>query len=277
MSENIARPAVATLHFRHGTVDEASARAVVIRIAGGYYHVQTIGSAPGLRMTSSDSKRIVIDVDDTTRVSAILDSPAGATICVVLAHGAGAGMEHPSMSAIAIDLAAHGIAALRYQFPYMERGDKRPDAPPLCHATVRAAVAAARKLLPHAVLIAGGRSFGGRMTSQAQAAAPLADVRGLVFFGFPLHRADKPSIERGAHLSRVKIPMLFLQGTRDALADLTLLQPLVAGLKNLATLKTLEGADHSFHVLVRSGRTDAQVRAETMNALVEWSQRILGS
>jgi predicted alpha/beta-hydrolase family hydrolase len=225
-------------------------------------------------MASSNSKRISIDVNATTRVSGLLEHPAGSKLCLVLAHGAGAGMEHSFMAALAHDLAANDIATLRYQFPYMERGEKRTDAPPLCHATVRAAAAAAGQLLPKLPLIAGGKSFGGRMTSQAQAAMPLPGVSGLAFFGFPLHPPDKPSIDRAAHLSRVKIPMLFMQGTRDNLADLTLLRPLVEDLAKLATLKALQAADHSFHVLVRSGRTDAEVQAEMIDAFLEWSRKI---
>src|SRR5271170_7848932 len=160
-------------------------------------------------MTSAAiSKRVTIDVNDTTRVSGLLELPHDSKLCLVLAHGAGAGMEHPFMAALSSDLAARGVATLRYQFPYMERGEKRTDSPPLCHATVRAAIAAAEQLVPKVPLIAGGKSFGGRMTSQAQALMPLPGVRGLAFFGFPLHAADKPSIDRAAHLSKVKIPML---------------------------------------------------------------------
>jgi len=153
----------------------------------------------------------------------------------------------------------------------MERGEKRTDPPPLCHATVRAAVAAAGRLLPNLALIAGGKSFGGRMTSQTQAALPLPGVRGLAFFGFPLHPPDKPSIDRGSHLAKIMIPMLFLQGTRDNLADLALLRPLADGLRERATLKTLDGADHSFHVLKRSGRTDQDVQAEMLAAFIAWA------
>lgn len=217
---------------------------------------------------------ITIDVNDTTRVSGLLEHPQDSKLCLVLAHGAGAGMRHPFMAALSADLAARGVATLRYQFPYMERGEKRTDAPSLCHAAVRAAVAAAAQLMPSIPLIAGGKSFGGRMTSQAQAAAPLATVRGLAFFGFPLHTADKPSIDRAAHLSKVTIPMLFLQGTRDNLADLALLRPLIEGLGKLATLKVLEAADHSFHVLVRSGRTGAEVNAEMLEGFVAWSKTL---
>jgi predicted alpha/beta-hydrolase family hydrolase len=220
------------------------------------------------------SKPITIPIDGATSVSGLLDQPLGCKFCLVLAHGAGAGMEHPWMASLATALAVRGVATLRYQFPYMERHSKRPDAPALCHATVRAAVAAAQELVPGAALIAGGKSFGGRMTSQAQASAPLSGVRGLVFFGFPLHPTDKPSIARGAHLSKLAIPLLFLQGTRDALADLKLLQPVVTGLQH-ATLKTLEAADHSFHVLVRSGRTDEQVQEEMLDAFLGWAQPLM--
>jgi uncharacterized protein len=181
-------------------------------------------------------------------------------------------MEHPFMTALAQDFALRHVATLRYQFPYMERGDKRPDSPALCHATIRAAIAAARDLVPGLRLIAGGKSFGGRMTSQAQAAMPLAGVHGLIFFGFPLHPSGKPSIDRAAHLSQIKVPLLFLQGTRDTLADLDLVRTLVERLP-LATLHTLEGADHSFHVPARSGRTDAQVRNEMMDAFIAWSSK----
>jgi predicted alpha/beta-hydrolase family hydrolase len=228
-------------------------------------------------VTTSASKHLSIDVNETTRVSGILERPRGSILCVVLAHGAGAGMEHPFMAALALDLAVAGIATLRYQFPYMERRDKRPDSPPLCHATVRAAVNCARQSLPNVALVAGGKSFGGRMTSQTQAIAPLPGVRGLVFFGFPLHTPNKPSIERAEHLSRVKIPMLFLQGTRDTLADLTLMRPLVAQLPSSATLTVLDGADHSFHVLVRSGRSDADVREEMVEALQAWAGNLRNS
>lgn len=223
---------------------------------------------------AAGSKRLTIDVNDTTQVSGLLEIPKSSKLCMVLAHGAGAGMEHPFMAAIAQALAARDIATLRYQFPYMERGEKRTDAPLLCHATVRAAVAAAAQLMPEVPLIAGGKSFGGRMTSQAQAVNPLPGIRGLAFFGYPLHPPDKPSIDRAAHLSKVKIAMLFLQGTRDNLADLSLLRPLVDGLENLATLKVLEGADHSFHVLKRSGRTDEEVKREMIAAFIAWAESL---
>ncbi len=179
-------------------------------------------------------------------------------------------MDHPFMAAVAAELAPRSIATLRYQFPAMERGARRPDPPQVAQATVRAAAAAARRLLPDIPLIAGGKSFGGRMTSQAQASAPLQGVRGLAFLGFPLHPAGRPSQDRAKHLFAVQIPMLFLQGTRDALATLDQLQPLCAALGARATLKLFEDADHSFHVPARSGRTDAQVRGEMLDALAAW-------
>ena len=219
---------------------------------------------------SSGPEPASIQVNATIRVSALMQQPPTARVCLVLAHGAGAGMTHPFMAQIAQDLATGGVATLRYQFPYMERGGKRPDAAALCHATVRAAVLKARELMPAAALIAGGKSFGGRMTSQAQAGSPLTGVRGLAFLGFPLHAANRPSPERGEHLLQVRIPMLFLQGTRDALADLTMMRRVVKRLGRLATLKVLSGADHSFHVLRRSGRSDAQVRAEILDSLIDW-------
>ena len=215
-----------------------------------------------------------IEVTSGTRVSALLQLPANAHACLVLGHGAGAGMHHAFMSDLAMALQEQAIATFRYQFPYMENGSRRPDPPALCHATVAAAVAEARRRAPGIPLLAGGKSFGGRMTSQAQAAKPMNDVRGLVFVGFPLHAAKKPAIERGAHLSDVKVPMLFLQGTRDELADLALLEPLVARLGPHATLKRIDGADHSFHVLARSGRNDRQVLAELAESIASWSRAL---
>jgi predicted alpha/beta-hydrolase family hydrolase len=170
-------------------------------------------------------------------------------------------------------LPERGIATLRYQFPYMEQGSKRPDAPKLAHATVRAAVLEASRLVPKTALFAGGKSFGGRMTSQAQAAAPLPEVRGLVFLGFPLHPAGRPSDERGKHLFDVQIPMLFLQGTRDDLANLQLVEPLCKQLGARATLKLFQDADHSFHVPARTGRKDSEVRVELLDALADWIKR----
>jgi predicted alpha/beta-hydrolase family hydrolase len=209
-------------------------------------------------------------VQDELRVSARLQLPAGARACYVMAHGAGAGMDHPFMAAAASDLARLGIATLRFQFPYMERGARRPDPPPLCHATVRAAVAAAARLAPALPLFAGGRSFGARMSSQAQAIAPLSGVRGLAFLGFPLHPAGSPGEARAQHLAKISVPMLFVQGTRDALADRALLEALVARLGQGATLSFVDNADHSFHVPVRSGRTDAQVRQGLLACVAGW-------
>jgi uncharacterized protein len=197
-------------------------------------------------------------------------SPPQAKACFVVAHGAGAGMLHPFMAALATDLAARDIATLRYQFPYMEKHSRRPDPPAVCHATVRAAVAAAHALAPALPLIAGGKSFGGRMTSQAQAAKPLAGVRGLAFLGFPLHPPKEPSDQRAAHLAEVKIPMLFLQGARDEFAQSSLLLPLIARLGALATLCLLPDADHSFHVPARSANSTEQINAAMLSALVSW-------
>jgi hypothetical protein len=204
------------------------------------------------------------------KVSGLLLAPARPHAAYLLAHGAGAGMAHPFMEAAAQGLGERGIATLRYQFPYMERGSRRVDPPKVAQAAVRAAVAEAARRLPGVALYAGGKSFGGRMTSQAQAEAPLEGVRGLAFFGFPLHAAGKPADERGAHLADVKVPMLFLQGSRDDLASLELLRPLVKKLGARATLAVFEGADHSFHVPAKSGRTDAQVLSEALDALVAW-------
>jgi uncharacterized protein len=197
-------------------------------------------------------------------------NPSHARACYVLAHGAGAGMNHPFLAAVAAELARRDIATLRYQFPYMEHGAKRPDPPQLAQATIRAAVAAARVLLPNLPLVAGGKSFGGRMTSQAQAKTPLKGVCGLAFLGFPLHPAGRPSRDRGAHLFDVQIPMLFLQGSRDNLASLDQLDPLCKKLGRRATLNLFADADHSFHVPVRTGRNDAQVLGEMIDAFVAW-------
>jgi predicted alpha/beta-hydrolase family hydrolase len=207
-------------------------------------------------------------------VSGLLDIRAGATACYVFAHGAGAGMNHPFMADMARGLAEQGIATLRFQFPYMQGGSRRPDAPAVAQAAVRAAVEEAARQLPGLPLVAGGKSYGGRMTSQAQAQEPLPGVKGLVFVGFPLHPAGKPSIERAKHLSDVAVPMLFLQGTRDELADLDLVRQATAALGPRATLHIVEGADHAFHVLVRSGRTDAQVREQLQSAIARWTNSI---
>jgi uncharacterized protein len=225
-------------------------------------------------VSAPDAKPISITVNDAVRVSGLLQAPPRPRALYVLAHGAGAGMTHPFMAAVAAELGERGVATLRYQFPYIEHGGKRPDPPALAHAAVRAAVADAVRLLPELPLIAGGKSFGGRMTSQAQAAAPLPGVRGLAFLGFPLHPAGRPAQERGKHLFDVQIPMLFLQGTRDALAQPQQLAPFCQALGPRATLRMFDGADHSFHVLARSGRSDAQVRGETADALAEWIETV---
>jgi len=216
------------------------------------------------------AESVTIDLENGQRVSGLLSVPAGARACYVLAHGAGAGMAHPFMAQVSAGLAERGIATLRYQFPYMERRAKRPDPPALAHATVRAAVAEAARRLPDFALVAGGKSFGGRMTSQAQSSAALPRVRGLAFLGFPLHPAGKPSDERARHLFDVRVPMLFLQGSRDALADLALLRPVVDKLGDRASLRVFDDADHSFHVPARSGRRDADVRRELLDALAAW-------
>ena len=221
-------------------------------------------------MANADAKELTITVDATRHVSALLRAPADARACYVFAHGAGAGMKHPFMGAIAEALATRGVATLRYQFPYMEQGSKRPDAPAVAHAAVRAAVAEATRAMPGVALVAGGKSFGGRMTSQAQAATPLPGVRGLAFLGFPLHPAGKPSDERAAHLADVHVPMLFLQGTRDDLASLALLRPVVERLGANTKLMLFDDADHSFHVPARSGRKDADVLAELADAIARW-------
>lgn len=225
---------------------------------------------PGRLECDVTVEKLTIRVDPTHSVSGLLQVPTRASACMVLAHGAGAGITHRFMAAVADGLAAREVATLRFQFPYMEAGSKRPDRPPLAHATIRAAVAAAVRLTTNLPLFAGGKSFGARMTSQAQAEAPLPGVRGLIFLGFPLHPAGKPSDERGRHLADVKVPMLFLQGTKDALADTQLLVPMVEALGEGATLKLVEAADHSFHVPVRSGRTDEQVLAEVLDDAASW-------
>ena len=221
-------------------------------------------------MPSANPQALSIGLEDGQRVSALLGAPHDARAVCVLAHGAGAGMTHPFMAAVASGLAERGIAALRYQFPYMEQGGKRPDSPKVAHATVRAAVLEAARLLPGLPLFAGGKSFGGRMTSQAQAASALSGVRGLVFLGFPLHPPGQPGDERAKHLFDVQIPMLFLQGTRDEFAQLDLLEPLCKRLGSRATLKLFQDADHSFHVPARSGRKDSEVRNEKLDTMAEW-------
>ncbi len=223
------------------------------------------------------AQKVTIGVSETIGVSGLLIMPEKPRACLVLAHGAGAGMTHAFMEAVAFELADRNVASLRYQFPYMEAGSKRPDSPKLGHATVRAAVSEAARLAPELPLFAGGKSFGGRMTSQAQAAAALPGVRGLVFLGFPLHPAGRPSDERAAHLFAVQAPMLFLQGTRDDFAELTLLQPIVMRLGPKATLRLFEQADHSFKVPARSGRKDVEVRAEMLDAVVDWMDQAVAA
>ncbi len=228
-------------------------------------------------MKIASAQKLDIEIGKAGSVSALLDRPPKARACVVFAHGAGAGMTHPFMETVASGLGERGIATLRYQFPYMEKGSKRPDPPPIAQAAVRAAVAEAGRRCPGLPLIAGGKSFGGRMTSQAQAAAPLPGVYGLAFLGFPLHPAGKPSSDRAKHLADVKIPMLFVQGTRDSLAELKLLEPVVKKLGPTATLHRVEGADHSFHVPARSGRNDREVMNEILDAFAAWIGKIAAS
>jgi predicted alpha/beta-hydrolase family hydrolase len=209
-------------------------------------------------------------------VSALLVRPENARWLYVFAHGAGAGMRHPFMEAVAERLAVLGVASFRYQFPYMEEGRKGPNPAPVLVKTVRSAIAEAGRIAPDLPLLAGGKSMGGRMTSTAAAAEPLRGVHGLVFFGFPLHAPGRRSADRGAHLADVGLPMLFLQGTRDKLADLSLLEPLLADVEPAPTLAVVEGADHSFHVLKRSGRTDEEVLDELCAEVVAWASAVTG-
>lgn len=225
-------------------------------------------------MSTEAVKPLSIDVRPDLRVSALLQLPAHARALFVFAHGAGAGMNHPFMTDLASALAKRDVGTLRYQFPSMERGSRRPDSPTVCHATVRAAVAEARNQAPTLAIVAGGKSFGGRMTSQAHSLRALPDVRGLVFVGFPLHPPKHPGVERAKHLSDVSIPMLFLQGTRDELADLALLEPVVDSLGPRARLKRIDGADHSFHVRARDGRINSEVIAELADVIVGWTMAL---
>src|SRR5262245_25466294 len=243
---------------------EAETKPIAIQVAG-------VGAGLGA------GKGGVSAAPATTQVSGLFTQGAKSRALYVFAPGAGAGITHSFMEEIANGLAEREVATLRYQFPYMERGSGRPDPPPICHATVRAAVEEAARLLPGIPLFAGGKSFGGRMTSQAQAPSPLPGVLGIIFLGFPLHLAKKPSDSRAAHLSDVRIPMLFLQGTRDELADLTLLEPVTHKLGKLATLEKIEAADHGFHVLVRSGRTNPQVMTELLDKIGSWIAAQLAS
>jgi predicted alpha/beta-hydrolase family hydrolase len=216
-----------------------------------------------------EAQKVTIAVGDGS-VSGLLLRPAEAKALYLFAHGAGVGMAHPSMEANAVGLAERGIATLRYQFPYMERGGRRPDAPRVAHATVRAAAETALKIAGELPLFAGGRSYGGRMTSQAQALEPIRGVRGLVFLGFPLHPAGAPAVDRAAHLADVHIPMLFVSGDRDALAEKSLLEPLVASLGDRATLCLIEGGDHGLRVLARSGRTSADAQSHALDSIARW-------
>jgi predicted alpha/beta-hydrolase family hydrolase len=225
------------------------------------------------QMTAIDELKI--EIGNAPSVSALLIHPPQARACFVFAHGAGAGMTHPFMETVATGLCERGIATLRYQFPYMEQGSKRPDRPAFAHAAVRAAVAEAARGCPGLALIAGGKSFGGRMTSQAQAIEPLAGVRGLVFLGFPLHPAGKPSDERAKHLTDIHIPMLFVQGRSDKLAELSLLEPVIEKLGPSASLYLVQGADHSFHVPARSGRNDREVMNDILDKFSAWTGAIV--
>ncbi len=221
----------------------------------------------------NELRPLSFEVSSGCSVSGLLMHPDGARACLVLAHGAGAGMNHASLVTVASGLAELGVATLRYQFPFMESGSKRPDGRALAHVTVRSAVKEAERLVPKLALVAGGRSFGGRMTSQAQAVDPLPNVHGLAFLAFPLHPAGRPGIDRATHLQDVGLPMLFLQGTNDALAEISLLSSVVADLGGRGSLHTLYAADHAFHVPARSGRTDAEVRSEMLDVLAGWIKR----
>ena len=223
-------------------------------------------------MSPITAQAITIQVDETHSVSGLVQAPENSRVCFILAHGAGAGMTHPFLEMTAKGLAERDVASVRYQFPYMEKKSKRPDSPKLAHATVQAAVLAAAQLLPNHVLVAGGKSFGGRMTSQAQSVSRLQGVRGLVFLGFPLHPPGKPSEERATHLFEVQIPMLFLQGTRDDFARLDLLKNVIERLGGRATLKLFDGADHSFRVC---GRKGPDVMIELLDFLAHWISRMV--
>jgi predicted alpha/beta-hydrolase family hydrolase len=227
-------------------------------------------------MKTINAQKLEIGIEKAGSVSALLTRPADARACFVFAHGAGAGMAHAFMETVAQGLSERGVATLRYQFPYMEKGSKRPDSPAVAHAAVRAGVAEAARRCAGLRLIAGGKSFGGRMTSQAQAMSPLAGVDGLAFFGFPLHPAGKPSSDRAKHLADIRVPMLFLQGTRDNLAELRLLEPVVKSLGPSASLHLVKDADHSFHVPARSGRNDREVMGEILDAFAGWIGAIEG-
>jgi predicted alpha/beta-hydrolase family hydrolase len=219
-------------------------------------------------------KELKLDIERIGAISAILTQPANARACYVLAHGAGADMRHSFMEKVADGLADRGIATFRFNFPYMEKKQGRPDQPAVAHATIRAAVEEAARLCPGLQLVAGGKSFGGRMTSQAQSKAPLPGVKGLAFLGFPLHADGKPSSERAEHLAGIAIPMLFLQGTRDKLADLSTLKPVIAALGVRATLHEVDGGDHSFAVLKKSGRSNEEALTEVLDTLAAWIDQL---
>ena len=225
-------------------------------------------------MSAVTPRERTLKLPDGSTVSALWQKPKDAKAVLVLAHGAGAGMTHKAMAATADGLAERGVAVLRYNFPYMERGSKRPDSPAIAHVAARAAVADAGKLAGELPLFAGGRSFGARMTSQAQSAEPLPKVAGLVFFAFPLHPPGKPGVDRADHLAAVKIPMLFLQGAKDEFADLDLLRPTVSKLGKRAKLHLVDHADHSFHVPVKSGRRDPEVLSEILDGAKDWMLKL---
>lgn len=227
-------------------------------------------------MSVLKSKPLTFQATKTTgNVSALLIKPRNASCLLLFAHGAGANMHHHFMEDMSQQLASLGIATLRYQFPYTERQSRRPDPKPILLATVRSAVAFVNEVSGELPVFAGGKSMGGRMTSLAAAEEPLPGVRGIVFFGFPLHPAGEPSAERAEHLSRVKVPMLFLQGTRDALTDLTLLKPICKKLSKRATLHIVDDADHSFHVPKRSGKTDSEVLTDLAQKVAVWSSGVV--
>jgi hypothetical protein len=228
-------------------------------------------------MKAHAPQQLTFDAGKSGPISALVLRPDAPRACFVFAHGAGAGMTHSFMEAFATGLNERHIATQRYQFPYMEKGSKRPDPPAVAQATVHAAVAKAAELFPGLGLIAGGKSFGGRMTSQAQALAPLPGVRGLAFVGFPLHPAGKPSTDRADHLAKIEIPMLLLQGTRDSLAEATLIEPLAQRLGSRAALHMVDGADHSFHVPARSGRNDREAMNEILDAFAKWTDSIIAA
>ncbi|MEQ1607454.1 MAG: alpha/beta family hydrolase [Hyphomonadaceae bacterium] len=216
------------------------------------------------------AKERTLKLPDGSTVSALWHKPKNAKAVLVLAHGAGAGMTHKNMAATADGLEERGVAVLRYNFPYMEKGSSRPDNPLIAHAAVRAAITDAAKLAVDLPLFAGGRSFGARMTSQAQALEPLAKVHGLVFFAWPLHAPGKPGVDRAEHLAAVNIPMLFLQGTKDEFAGLDLLKATTKSLARRATLHLVDRADHSFHVAAKTGRKDPEVLAEILDVSRDW-------